>query len=85
MICHCKLEIRPRERNCMPVYNVRSVWSGKYEHEHYGFTTDLKEAVRWYVKWSVLDFFRVLRLNKHHYGNICGIGKRLTDQFGKRK
>lgn len=63
---------------------VSSAWAGKYAKTKHGFTSSLTEAAWWFVSWSVTEYFRVLKLNKYHFGNILGVGKRLTDPYGNR-
>ncbi|HUU41830.1 MAG TPA: hypothetical protein VMW42_12910 [Desulfatiglandales bacterium] len=62
---------------------VSSFWSGKYAKTRHGLTPSLPLAIWWFISWSVIEFIRVLRLNKYHYGNILGIGKKLTDSLGR--
>jgi hypothetical protein len=68
----------------MKVYYVKSVWAGKYTHSYNGVTPYISVTIWWFIKWSVLDAIRVLRLNKYHYGNIFGIGKKITDCYGRK-
>ena len=65
-------------------YTVSSFWAGRYSKTKYG-STDLKAlAVWWFISWSILEFLRVLRLNKYHYGNIFCLGEKLTDCYGRK-
>lgn len=66
-------------------YKVRSLWSGQYACTKAGFTNSIIEAIWWFLKWSIQEFFRVLRLNRRHYGNIFGIGEPITDCLGRSK
>jgi len=64
-------------------YNVKSLWAGKYAHTKHGFTSSILTAIWWFITWSIIEAIRVLRLNKYHYGNIFGIGKKKTDCYGR--
>jgi hypothetical protein len=64
-------------------YVISSLWSGRYAKTKHGVTTNLFIAIVWFVSWTLTEFARVLRLNKYHYGNIAGIGKKKTDCMGR--
>ena len=64
-------------------YRVRA-WSGIYGCERHGMTDSIIQAAWWSLSWSVMEFFRVLYLNNHHFGNILGMGDKLTDPLGRR-
>lgn len=65
-------------------YFVKSLWAGKYSNTYHGGTNNIFLAVWWFVRWTALEFVRVLKLNKYHYGNMFGIGKKLTDSYGEK-
>jgi hypothetical protein len=64
-------------------YKVSSAWAGKYAKTKHGLTNSLTLAIWWQFSWSCIEFVRVLKLNKYHYGNIFGVGKKLTDCYGR--
>jgi hypothetical protein len=64
-------------------YNVKSLWAGKYAHTKHGLTTSLPLAIWWFISWSILEAIRVLKLNYYHFGNILGVGKKRTDEYGR--
>lgn len=53
-------------------YKVKGLWAGKYAHVRYGLTDSFITAFCWFVKYSIYEFIRVLKLNKHYTGNIFG-------------
>lgn len=65
-------------------YHVSSLWAGQYAKTHHGWTPYLHLAIWWWCSWSVLELIRVIRLNKYHFGNIFGFGKKLSDEYGRR-
>lgn len=65
-------------------YHIKSIWAGKYAHTYQGLTNSLPLAIWWFVSWSILEAMRVLKLNHYHYGNIFGIGRKLSDEFGRK-
>ncbi|MFA7156761.1 MAG: hypothetical protein WC123_03620 [Bacilli bacterium] len=62
-------------------YKVSSAWAGKYAKTKHGLTNSILLAIRWWISWTVIEFIRVLKLNKYHYGNILGRGRKLTDEY----
>ena len=67
----------------MKYYTLSSAWAGKYAKTYWRIYSK-PFPLFWYLKYSFLEFIRVLKLNKHHYGNIFCIGERLTDKYGRR-
>lgn len=65
-------------------YKVSSLWAGKYAKTRHGLTDSFVKATWWTIGWSVLEFVRVLRLNYYHFGNIFGVGEKLTDAYGSK-
>lgn len=62
-------------------YTVSSAWGGKYAKTKHGITNSISLAVWWWISWTVIEFIRVLKLNKYHYGNIFAVGRKLTDEY----
>ena len=58
------------------------VWAGKYSKTYWRIYK--RFPLGWFLKYSFLEFIRVLKLNIYHYGNIFGYGKRLTDKYGRK-
>lgn len=58
------------------IYNVKSLWAGKYAHTYHGCTNKLLLAIWWWLSWSILEAIRVLKLNKYHYGNFLGVERK---------
>ena len=77
--------MRGGKRNLKMKYHVKSLWAGKYAHTKQGLTNELLLAIWWFVSWSILEAIRVLKLNHYHYGNIFGVGKKLSDELGRKK
>jgi len=65
-------------------YLMSSVWAGKYAKTYHGATTSKIFAIYCKLIWSIKEFFRVIELNKYHYGNIFAIGNRITDIYGRK-
>lgn len=53
----------------------------RYAPSGHGATPSLIRAIWWFISWTIIDFFRTLRLNKYHYGNIFGFGNQISDDF----
>lgn len=66
-------------------YHVKSLWAGNYAHTKEGLTNSLSIAVWWFVSFTISEAIRVLKLNHYHYGNIFGIGTKLSDELGRKK
>lgn len=64
-------------------YIVSSAWAGQYAKTKHGLTSSFARAAWWFLKFTVIEFFRVLKLNQYHYGNIFGVGKKRTDEYGR--
>jgi len=64
-------------------YKVSSAWAAKYAKTKHGLTDSALLAVWWWASWTIVEFVRVLRLNKYHYGNIFACGRKITDEYGR--
>ena len=64
-------------------YKASSAWAGKYAKTKHGLTNSLTLAIWWSITWTIIEFIRVLKLNKHHYGNIFAKGRKITDCYGR--
>ncbi len=62
-------------------YKVSSLWAGKYAKTQYGYADTIRLVIRWFISFTVKEFMRVLSLNKYHYGNVFGLGKKLTINY----
>jgi len=63
---------------------IKSMWAGRYSHTLTGVTSNFLLACLWLIKFSIIEYFRVLKLNKWHYGNILGSGDKKTDKYGRK-
>ena len=64
-------------------YIVSSLWAGQYAKTKHGLTTNLFLAILWFISWTLIEFVRVLKLNKYHYDNYLRVGNKKTDCFGR--
>ena len=64
-------------------YIVSSLWAGQYAKTKHGLTTNLFLAILWFISWTLIEFVRVLKLNKYHYDDYLRVRNKKTDCFGR--